>query len=136
MTEEELKALEDRHEAHKAGHGKHVRVKRMHGEDGRHRKHIRKEVRMFHTDGDEDYTIVLVEENVTKGSTSGATRMVLGRQGQHGSLSKPKQRRIYSCIQPRKQGQDFGSGLLDVNGKVVFKDKLGKFSGAYKKRST
>ncbi len=140
LTEEELTEIKDRHEEHKARgeKGERVRVRRMHkGHHGKPGREIHREMKVMTMGGDEDYTIVLVEENVdpnapTRVRTKNTQSMELGNNNSIEVYPNPNEG-VFTLAFNQEDKAKTSIQVLDINGKVVYKEKLGKFSGEYRK---
>ncbi len=130
---------------------KHVIVKEFHvdGETSSdQKKEIHKEFRMkkhVEIDGEEDFTVVLVHENYDESiEESMQVRMMVQDEGNASgdremSLNEPisvypnPNNGTFTIAFNQKNEVKTSIRIVDAQGKVVYKEKLGEFSGAYKK---
>ncbi|MFT5778539.1 MAG: hypothetical protein ACI837_001495, partial [Crocinitomicaceae bacterium] len=90
-------------------------------------------IKLMSTDEDEDFTIVLVTENIDETTQVERKMKVKTSKQSFETFPNPTDGSVtVRFIQEEKVNT--AVKITDVNGKVVFKDKLGKFSGTYEKQ--
>lgn len=137
VTPEELEKIKSNHTEE---HGEHIFIHQLEMEKAEHDKmreihHMKREMHLMQLHSDEDYTVVLVEENVSKNKVEGKSaglQQTVSDKGEISVFPNPSSGVITIAFE---QGEKEKTTIqvMDVTGKVVFKENLGKFSGSYKK---
>ncbi len=120
--------------------GQRIIIQEFHTEDATNEDgsdEIHKEIH-FHSSvdvqGEEDFTLVLVTENVDETmETSNAARMIQGEMNDPISVYPNPNNGTFTITFNQEEKLKTAIEITDSQGKIVFKEKLGNFSGTYKK---
>lgn len=137
VSEEEMEKIRS-HKPHEGG--EHVmihRIEREHGDHDKDRKvhEKRHEMHLMRMHGDKDFTVVLIEENIPFNQAKTKSSSLEKGQNVEGAIQvypNPSSG-VVNIAFDQKEKLKTTVQVMDVAGKVVFKENLGKFEGSYKK---
>lgn len=137
VSEEEMEEIR----LHKPGkEGEHILIQRMemdreHHEMDRTKHEMKREMHMMRMHSDEDYTVVLVEENISKTDADRKSAKVetIGTAKSEVKVFPNPSSGVITIAFNQKEKAKTAIKVMDVAGKVVYEENLGKFSGNYNK---